>query len=119
MRQPNLAVMCALLLIGGMARGDERAAQTTPRQRYQPADKLMRGITNLITAPLEIPRRLRARTRGDNTFRGWSLGASQGLGYTVVRIAAGAYEVLTFPAPAPKDYAPILEPEYVWEKTNP
>ena len=86
------------------------------KKAYGAADKLVRGITNVITAPLELPRQIRRRTKGDNTFRGWSLGASRGLGYTIVRFAAGAYEVLTFPAPAPKQYAPVIEPEYVWEE---
>lgn len=110
------ALVAALLLgMPGMLEAARRApaAQT---KTYHPADKLVRGITNIITAPLEFPRRLRQRVHGDNTVRGWSLGTSLGLGYTVVRLAAGAYEVLTFPAAAPKNYAPVLEPEYVWEE---
>lgn len=109
-----LGALASALVIAGPAMGAERRAH--PPKTYQPADKFMRGLVNIITSPLEIPRRIRRRTEGDNTLRGWTLGTTQGLGYTVVRLAAGAYEVLTFPAPAPKDYKPVLEPEYVWEE---
>ena len=33
---------------------------------------------------------------------------------TVVRPAVGVYELVTAPIEAPKNYEPILEPEYPW-----
>ena len=113
-----MAGALALMLLTAPGLSEAAPRQPTPptEKTYHPADKLVRGITNIITGPLELPRHLRQRVHGDNTFRGWVLGTSQGLGYTAVRMIAGAYEVLTFPAAAPKNYAPVMEPEYVWDE---
>lgn len=118
MRHRVICVLFALGVLGTTARGSEAARETEASATvYRASDKLVRGITNVVTSPLEFPKRLRRRIHGDNTFRGWSLGTSLGVGYTAVRLVAGIYEILTFPAAAPKNYAPVLEPEYVWQES--
>ena len=37
------------------------------------------------------------------------------MGLFVTRELVGVYEVVTFPAPVPRGYRPILSPEYPWE----
>ena len=112
-----LMIGCLTMLL--MGSGDvawaAESREAPPTKTYHPADKFVRGLVNIATAPLEMPRHIRQRTSGGNTFRNWVVGVSQGLGYTVTRALAGAYEVLTFPVPAPKRYAPVIEPEYLWE----
>ncbi len=110
---------CVVLSVLGGAGLEGAESAASSRKTYHPADKFVRGLVNIVTAPLELPRRLRQRTQGDNTVRGWTLGTTQGLGYVVVRFVAGTYEVLTFPAPAPRHYTPVLEPEYVWDELPP
>jgi len=39
---------------------------------------------------------------------------ARGIGMTIVRPAVGLYEVVTAPIAAPKNYEPVLEPEYPW-----
>ncbi len=94
--------------------GDNEFPKTTVKT-YRASDKFVRGLVNIASSPLEIPRRIRQRTEGGNTVRNWVTGTTLGVGYAVTRLLAGAYEVLTFPVPAPKQYTPIIEPEYVWE----
>lgn len=40
-------------------------------------------------------------------------GVPKGLLMMGARIVVGAYELATFPIPAPKGYEPILQPEFV------
>jgi putative exosortase-associated protein (TIGR04073 family) len=46
---------------------------------------------------------------------GVALGFAEGLGMIVVRTLVGAYEFLTCPVPAPKNFRPIITPEFPWD----
>jgi putative exosortase-associated protein (TIGR04073 family) len=78
------------------------------------ATKLGRGAVNLVTGWVEIPKRIYETTQTQGALAGWTWGLLRGLGRGFVRTAAGLYEVFTFPFPAPPDYAPVIEPEYVF-----
>ena len=117
-----LLVSTVLVLVNAAARPCAAAGDqpTKPAAKtYTQSDKLVRGLVNIVTSPLELPRQLREQVHGGSTVRAWTLGLLQGIGYTVVRASAGVYEVLTFPAPAPSHYTPVLEPEYVWDASQP
>ena len=46
-------------------------------------------------------------------------GVLKGVGMSCLRLGVGAYEIVTFPFPMPKDYAPILkDPEFMFEEAN-
>jgi len=81
--------------------------------------KLGRGICNILTCPLEIFRQSSDVANDDGPFAGATYGLLKGLGMTVVRLAAGVYEVATFPIAVPKDYKPILtDPEFLFDDKN-
>lgn len=81
-----------------------------------PAKKLGRGFSNLLTWPLEGPEQIQRTNVEEGPMAAMTWGAIKGLTMMVVRLGAGIYEVLTFPIPVPKDYKPILtDPEFFLE----
>ena len=80
---------------------------------WPPFVKIGRGISNVMSAPLELPKNIGDANKSDGIFAGLTWGILQGVADTIGRIVVGAYEVITFPFPIPEDYKPILtEPEY-------
>lgn len=78
------------------------------------ATKLGRGATNIFTGWVEIPKRIYETSQLSGAVSGFTWGLLRGLGYGFIRTTAGFYEFFTFPYPAPPDYAPVLQPEYVF-----
>jgi len=78
--------------------------------------KLMRGLANIVTGWVELPKNIYDTSVEDNIFSGLTIGLAKGVGMTIVRTGAGIYETVTFPFPIPEDYAPVLEPEYVFNQ---
>ena len=76
--------------------------------------KLGRGAVNLFTGWVEIPKRIQETTLVSGAWSGFTWGLLRGLGYGFIRTAAGGYEVITFPFPAPPDYEPVIQPEFVF-----
>ena len=76
--------------------------------------KLTRGAVNILTGWVEIPKRIQETSQDAGPFAGFTWGLLRGLGHGFIRTAAGGYELLTFPFPAPPDYAPVIQPEYVF-----
>ena len=78
--------------------------------------KLTRGAVNVLTGWVEIPKRIQETSQDAGPFAGFTWGLLRGVGYGFIRTAAGGYEVLTFPFPAPPDYEPVIQPEYVFSE---
>jgi putative exosortase-associated protein (TIGR04073 family) len=76
--------------------------------------KLTRGAVNTVTGWVEIPKRVHETSQASGAAAGFTWGLLRGFGHGFIRTAAGLYEVVTFPFPAPPDYAPVIEPEYVF-----
>ena len=76
--------------------------------------KLGRGVANVLTGWVELPKNIYNTSIEENAFAGMTLGLAKGLGMTLVRTGSGVYEVATFPFPLPDDYKPVMEPEYVF-----
>ena len=114
MRVSTLAMLCGIvgfLAWTSNARADEMRAGGA-------MTKLGRGAVNFATGWVEIPKRVSETSRDQGAAAGWTWGLLRGLGYGVVRTAAGLYEVFTFPFPAPPDYAPVIQPEYVFSESS-
>ena len=82
----------------------------------QSGKKLARGATNLATGWLEVPKQIYEVGQVEGWFAGILRAPFDGLGMSLARTIAGAYEILTFPVPAPLHYQPLLQPAYVWER---
>ena len=79
------------------------------------AKKLGRGLANVLTGWIELPKNIYDTSVEDNPLSGMTIGLAKGVGMTIVRTGAGIYETVTFPFPIPEGYAPVLEPEFVFK----
>ena len=103
-----LAVMLGLVIFGGPAAWAQ-----------DPIHKMGRGVVNVLTGWIEIPKQLHLGSQEENPVTGIGRGLLKGAGLTILRGGVGLYEALTFPLPYPKDYASPYEQmelnDYAWE----
>lgn len=84
-----------------------------------PAKKLIRGVWNLCTFPLELFNRVDKVWRSRGPYQAFTYGLFEGMTMTLIRAAAGFLEVVTFPVPVPYDYEPYLnDPEFFFFTDN-
>ena len=77
------------------------------------ARKLSRGVVNVFTGWIEIPKKIAEAWEDQDPFTGFVVGGVRGFGWAWVRTSAGLYDVVTFAFPYPNDYEPMLKPEFV------
>lgn len=75
--------------------------------------KLGRGVTNVVTGWVEVPKNIALRWKETDPFTGVIVGGIEGIGWGCARTVGGIYEVFSFPFPYPEDYAPLIEPEFI------
>ncbi len=93
------------------------ASAKTPEGQDQWYEKLNRGLLNVVTSPLEIPREIHYTSNDENLAVGWTLGLATGFAKGLVRIGAGVVDFVTCPFEFPKaDKAPLLDPEFPWQE---
>ena len=85
-----------------------------------PIHKAGRGITNVLTGWIELPKQIHLGSQKANPITGLAWGLVKGAGLAVLRIGVGLYEAVTFPIPYyPKAFAspyPGMElADYAWE----
>ena len=83
--------------------------------------KLYRGVVNVITAPIEIPKQSRAywvegAQKTDHILVWIGSGAVWGMIQGVKRAGSGLWDVFSFPFARPEEYKPLLEPDFVFEE---
>ncbi len=84
---------------------------------YNAGDKLGRGVLNVVSSPIEVARTINVQSRVKGPGYGWTGGLAEGLGRMLGRIGTGLIDVVTFPFNFPDEHkAPLLEPEYPWQK---
>ena len=92
---------------------------TPPAWAQDPIHKMGRGVVNLLTCWIELPKQLHLGSREENPVVGIGKGLLRGAGLAVLRSGVGIYEAVTFPVPYPKDFASPYEgielPDYAWE----
>lgn len=117
MKLRKTALIFGLLFIlagaaSGWAAEGERA--------YTWADKLKRGLINVVTSPVEVAREIYITTEEKNLLVGWTIGIVKGMAEGFVRFSAGVVDILTSPFNFPDSRrGPLIDPEYVWEKPGP
>ena len=79
---------------------------------------LTRGAINVLTGWVEVPKNIGELKNQAGWGAALTWGFARGIGYGFVRTVAGAYEVLTFPFPAPPGYQPVMQPEFVFDETH-
>lgn len=91
-------------------------ASAEPMNGAKAFTKLTRGAVNVLTGWVEIPKRIQETSQDAGAFAGFTWGLLRGIGHGFIRTTAGGYEVLTFPFPAPPDYEPVIQPEYIFSE---
>ncbi len=94
-------------------------AQYTVEKKDYPAkrqlSKLARGLANILSGWTEIPKEIYVQSKESDTLgRIVFAGPVVGIGKALARTATGFFETVTFFLPIPEEYAPIIEPEYVF-----
>jgi putative exosortase-associated protein (TIGR04073 family) len=77
------------------------------------SNKLVRGVTNVATSVVEIPKQSYLSVR-DQGGIGLIVGPIKGVGMTVYRAFIGSMETAFFMVPQPGYYDPMVDPDYVW-----
>ena len=84
-----------------------------------PIHKAGRGVTNILTGWIELPKQIHMGSQEPNPVTGLAWGVVKGVGLTVLRGGVGLYEALTFPIPYPKNFASPYDmmelTDYAWE----
>ena len=107
-------VLCALTLSLLVATQLHAANQEQPENiAGKMAIKFGRGVTNIVTAPIEIPKQtvLMGREMGGV---GYLVGPFSGILMTGYRAIIGITETVFFMVPAPGYYDEMIDPEFVW-----
>ena len=88
-----------------------------------PAEKLSRGVANIITGPIEIAKQIdiewkesakQGSTR--NVAVGVFAGIIKGMAFSVARIGSGVWDIVSFPFKVPANYEPVMKPDFVLDK---
>ena len=77
--------------------------------------KLTRGVTNMATCFLELPKQTDLTVR-EHGGVGLVIGSLKGIGMTAYRGFIGAVETAFFLVPQPGYYDPMIDPEFVWQE---
>lgn len=82
--------------------------------------KLTRGAINLFSAPVEIPREVRAHwiSGSEKTHHiiVWIFcGFVKGIAMTTARSGSGLWDILTFPVPIPAQFDSLIKPASVFD----
>lgn len=105
------ASLAAFLLLGNAAEAKGPRYDTSLPARM--THKLLRGVTNVFLGVVEVPLAINEEVQLLDPFTGTFTGVCKGSWRACKRIGVGAYEVVTFPIPAPARYRAIIEPEIV------
>ena len=75
--------------------------------------KLGRGVSNTAFGWLEFLKGIQDVGEQNGFFAGACWGPFYGLGKSFTRTVAGVYEVATFPIAVPRNFEPLVQPEFV------
>ena len=110
MRRRTLVVAVVVGLVAG---------HTQAAWAQDPIQKMGRGIVNVLTGWIELPKQIHLGMQESNPITGVGKGLLKGASLTLLRGGVGIYEALTFPIPYPKGFASPYEHmelnDYAWE----
>jgi putative exosortase-associated protein (TIGR04073 family) len=80
------------------------------------ANKLARGVANVATGWLELPKQIIITSHEEGLAKGLTVGPLKGIGMALVRTVSGAGEAAMFYVAYPGFFDPFFDPAYVWQK---
>lgn len=113
-----MALLTAVLLVAGLSESVQAQTAETRGFGHQVSEKFIRGMVNLSTGWVEVPRQIYEVGTNEGWVRGVLRGPFDGIGMFFARTVAGAVEIATFPVPLPT-YKPMMTPVYAWESDDP
>lgn len=78
------------------------------------AFKLVRGVTNIVTCIVEVPKQTVVTAQNHGPI-GYIVGPVKGIGMMFYRGFIGLTETVFFSVPQPGYYEPMMNPEFVWQ----
>jgi putative exosortase-associated protein (TIGR04073 family) len=106
MRRFSLVIAAALLVVLAWS-------ATGLAQEANALTKFGRGLVNMGSCWLEVPKQAYEVTKEDGPLAGITYGIVKGTAMGIARGASGVYDTATFPIP--KYDQKLMEPEYVFE----
>lgn len=107
------------MLMSGFAIVSAVGCLHTVAWAQDPIHKAGRGLTNVLTCWIELPKQIHMGSQESNPVAGLAWGLVKGIGLTGLRVGVGIYEAVTFPIPYPKGYASPYDgmelTDYAWE----
>jgi putative exosortase-associated protein (TIGR04073 family) len=88
--------------------------ETVEENVFAMVTKLARGIVNVATGWVELPRTIYVDIRDKGPAKGIILGPFNGIGMAIVRTTVGAFEAGTFMVPYKGFYGPYMDRPLVW-----
>mgnify|MGYP001565227314 CR=1 FL=1 len=79
-----------------------------------PIRKLSRGLANVACGWGEFPKEILQETERSGDIGGLLVAPFKGIAKFIGRTAVGVYEVITFLIPIPRNYEPVIDPEFVF-----
>lgn len=106
---------CAAALFLVLAAVSRADIHDPPSNAQGPTRKLGRGISNLLFGWSELPTTIGKVNQEEGNSAAAGYGIVRGVGRSVLRMGAGIFEILTFPAPVVRGtYFPVLESDVHW-----
>lgn len=86
-----------------------------------PAEKFWRGVVNVVTAPVEIPKQIRASwiegaKKTDHIIVWMFSGAVWGTVQAIKRAGSGLWDVASFSVKIPDEYQSLIQPGCVFDE---
>lgn len=97
---------------------DDSSSPSVSSEENTMADKFKRGLINIFTSPLEIPKQIKnywnkGKEKDQRNIVWVTAGTVKGIANMVGRLGSGAWDVTTFNVNFPKNYDPLMKPEFV------
>ena len=108
-----------LLLAFTLGAALAQAGTDDPPAGQNPLRKLGRGFANVLFGFIEIPNQYTKAVAEHGGASGITYGVPKGFVRWIGREFVGVFEIVTFPAPVPTGYKPIMKPEFPNEDYEP
>lgn len=117
MKWTKFACLAAVVFVFAMGSAFAGTETGTTAQDQSDTGKMMhklgRGVTNVLTCWVEVPRHIAIEWERTDPVTGFILGTVKGTGWGFTRLATGVYDTVTFVFPVPPGYVSLLEPEFI------
>ncbi|MCA9393412.1 MAG: exosortase system-associated protein, TIGR04073 family [Candidatus Omnitrophica bacterium] len=111
---------CAALLLWSSPGHAMELSKTEDADFHRAWGKFKRGVVNVLTSPLEVPKQVKMEVKENSSNGGEAVlagvgGTVKGLAYFAGRLTSGLWDMVGCNLAVPDDYQPIMYPEYVVE----